>query len=70
MRIAELTKKIKLIQCEEPSEANYSTEAQFQYELYTWFARNETIWRQKSRETWLKDGDCNSIFFFFISPLW
>ena len=38
-------------------------EANIQQELNGWLSRNETLWRQKSRETWLKDGDRNSRFF-------
>ena len=34
-----------------------------QVELNEWLRRNEMLWRQKSRETWLKDGDKNSKLF-------
>ena len=38
-------------------------EAFIQIELNGWLKKYETVWRQKSRETWLKDGDKNSRFF-------
>ena len=52
---------------EDPTEANGIEEAKLQTGLNTWLSRNETMWRQKSRETWLKEGDRNSNFFHISS---
>ena len=38
-------------------------EAKIQGQLNEWLERNELLWRQKSRETWLREGDQNSQFF-------
>ncbi len=55
------------VQREDPTVANASQEAKLQGELNEWLRRNEILWRQKSRETWLKDGDKNSRFFHISS---
>ena len=62
-RINALTEEIVKIQAKPSSESNRREEAFIQQELNTWLSRNESMWRQKSRETWLKDGDRNSKFF-------
>ena len=53
-RINEIIGKIEKIQCEALSEENVAVEAKLQYELSLWLSR------QKSCESWLKDGDWNS----------
>ena len=66
-RIVEFTRNIEKIQMEDPTEANGIEEAKLQTGLNTWLSRNETTWRQKSRETWMKEGDRNSNFFHISS---
>ena len=68
-RISEISKQIELIQCEILSVENCSKEAKLQSELNCLLSRNELIWRQKSRETGLKDGDRNSRFFHISAVL-
>jgi hypothetical protein len=62
-RINVLSEEIEKIQAKPSSESNMREEAFIQQELNTWLSKNESMWRQKSRETWLKDGDRNSKFF-------
>jgi hypothetical protein len=65
--ISNLTRRIERIQCKSRNEANAFEEAKLQQELNVWMARNEVMWWQKSRETWLKDGDRNSRIFHLSS---
>ena len=62
-RINDLMKLIKEIQSREVSSTNARLEANLQGELNEWLTRNDTLWKQKSREIWLRNGDRNTKFF-------
>ena len=62
-RINRLIQKIKEVQESPPSYANKVAEQALQSELIEWLLRSEILWRQISRELWLKLGDKNSKIF-------
>uniref|UniRef100_A0A2N9FQS3 Reverse transcriptase domain-containing protein n=1 Tax=Fagus sylvatica TaxID=28930 RepID=A0A2N9FQS3_FAGSY len=62
-RIKEILNQIEEEQLKERTECNARLEARLQRDLNEWLRRNEVMWKQKSREMWLKDGDKNSKFF-------
>nr|POE60828.1 hypothetical protein CFP56_39840 [Quercus suber] len=62
-RINRLMRNINEVQQKSPSKENGRIEEALQLELLEWLMRSEILWKQKSRELWLKEGNKNMKFF-------
>lgn len=62
-KIRDLKHELAAIKNEFRSEDNIAKEKLLSDQLDEWFAREELLWKQRSRATWLRDGDKNTVFF-------
>ena len=69
-RINAFIKRIKEIQSLSPSNQSGELEEALQAELAEWLLWSETLWRQKSRELWLKLGEKKILNSFIYLQLW
>ena len=61
--IKECWKKLEKIQGEDPTKENLNKEASIYLNLREWLQREETLWRQKSKNIMLVVTDLNTKFF-------
>uniref|UniRef100_A0A2N9HXB0 Reverse transcriptase domain-containing protein n=1 Tax=Fagus sylvatica TaxID=28930 RepID=A0A2N9HXB0_FAGSY len=62
-RISRIISEIEEVQRLEPNEENISLEQRLQWEYHESLRREEALWRQKSRISWLTTPDLNTRFF-------
>ncbi|KAL4291642.1 hypothetical protein GQ457_14G009450 [Hibiscus cannabinus] len=72
-KVEELERKIEIFDSRGENAALSATELEelkeCQYELWDVMKHRESLWRQKSRITWLKEGDSNTAFFHRVTKI-
>ncbi|GKU88725.1 hypothetical protein SLEP1_g2954 [Rubroshorea leprosula] len=62
-RIKQNITALEALQCQPESAKSLSEEKQLLVETEEWLEREEILWRQRSRDIWLQEGDRNTRFF-------
>lgn len=63
LKINEITRQMQDLQDKEPTNTNLKQIKKLQEELDEELKRKDIMWKQRSREQWLTDGDRNTSFF-------